>query len=386
MVEQTRALGILEVRGMAALMGATDAMLKATEVRVCGRHAIGSGWVTVILEGTVAAVDRAMAVGTSTAERYGEIISAEVVPRLEENAVQRMPHAAAAVTDAQVGPGALGLLETQGLAPLMVGADAMVKAAAVEIQGWTYIGGALSHVVVRGDVAAVHSAVEAGRRSAEEVGQVNSHIVIPQPIEGLAALLPPPVAAAPIAVGALGILETTGYVSAIAGSDVMVKTSEVELVRFSIGSGGRVVSLVTGALDDVRAATAAGAEAAAEAGEVNGVEVISRPDEQVMACFGGVETERAQDETLRALGLIETRSTVALVKAVDQMLKAADVEYEGSYKVGYFLTASVFRGDVGAVKVALEVGATTARQYGELVSAHLIPQPYAGLEARLLHQ
>ena len=69
MVEQTRALGILEVRGMAALMGATDAMLKATEVRVCGRHVIGSGWVTVIIEGTVAAVDRAMAVGTSTAER-----------------------------------------------------------------------------------------------------------------------------------------------------------------------------------------------------------------------------------------------------------------------------------------------------------------------------
>ena len=385
MTESTRALGILEVRGMAALMGATDAMLKATEVRVCGRHGIGSGWLTVVIEGSVAAVDRAMGVGTSTAERYGDVITAEVVPRLEESAVQRMPHGAAAVTDAQVGHGALGVLETQGLAPLIAGTDAMAKAAAVEVKGWMFIGGALCHAVVRGDVAAVHTAVEAGCSAAGEAGEVNSHIVIPQPIEGLAPLLPPPVTAPPVAVGALGVLETTGYASAIAGSDVMIKTSEVELVRFSIGSGGRVVSLVTGALDDVKAATTAGAEAAAEAGEVNGVEVISRPDEQLMASFGGVEAERRPDAGQRAMGLIETRSTVALVKAVDQMLKAADVEFEGSYKVGYFLTASVFRGDVGAVKVALDAGAAEAQQYGELVSAHLIPQPFAELEARLMH-
>ena len=49
------AIGILETRGMASLLGASDAMLKAAEVRICGRHGIGSGWLTVVIKGQVAA-------------------------------------------------------------------------------------------------------------------------------------------------------------------------------------------------------------------------------------------------------------------------------------------------------------------------------------------
>ena len=85
------------------------------------------------------------------------------------------------------------------------------------------------------------------------------------------------------------------------------------------------------------------------------------------------------------MGIIETRSTVALVRAVDQMLKAANVEYEGSYKVGYYLTATVVRGDVGAVQVAIDAGRQEAIKHGELVSAYVIPQPYGGIESRLPH-
>jgi len=54
--------------------------------------------------------------------------------------------------------------------------------------------------------------------------------------------------------------------------------------------------------------------------------------------------------------------------------------------VGYFLTASVIRGDVGAVRAALDVGAEEAARHGELVSVHLIPHPYPELEERLAHQ
>jgi microcompartment protein CcmL/EutN len=86
------------------------------------------------------------------------------------------------------------------------------------------------------------------------------------------------------------------------------------------------------------------------------------------------------------MGLIETRSTVALVKALDEMLKAADIQFEGRYKVGYFLTAGVVRGDVDSVRIALEVGAREAERHGELASAHLIPHPYPEMEARLLHR
>ena len=50
------AIGILETCGMASLMGATDAMLKSAEVQICGRHGIGSGWLTVVVAGQVAAV------------------------------------------------------------------------------------------------------------------------------------------------------------------------------------------------------------------------------------------------------------------------------------------------------------------------------------------
>ena len=87
----------------------------------------------------------------------------------------------------------------------------------------------------------------------------------------------------------------------------------------------------------------------------------------------------------RAMGLIETRSTVALVRAVDQMLKSANVEYEGSYKVGYYLTATIIRGDVGAVRVAIDAGRQEAVKHGELVSAYVIPQLYGGIDGCLPH-
>jgi len=370
---------------MAALMAATDAMVKAADVRVCGRHGIGSGWVTVVIEGEVAAVQTAIDVGSEEGKRYGELITSEVIARPEGRAVENMPHPGA-IKEAEVGPRALGLLETQGLTPLIEGADEMVKAADVELIGWAFIGGALCHLVVRGDVAAVQTAVDAGRRAAEIAGPVHATLVLPQPIEGLGGLLPPPSTAEPESCGALGLLETTGYAGSVGGSDAMIKAADVEILRLSIGSGGRIVSLIRGSLDSVQAAIQEGAEAAQQVGELNVSRVISRPDPQVMACFGGVVPIERSAAPGRAMGLIETRSTVALVKGVDEMLKAANVEYEGSYKVGYFLTASVIRGDVGAVRAALDVGAEEAARHGELVSVHLIPHPYPELEERLAHQ
>ena len=91
------AIGILETRGMASLMGATDAMLKAAEVRICGRHGIGAGWLTVVVEGQVAAVQAALGVGEIEANRVGELIGSRVVPRPEALAIDAMPHGVALV-------------------------------------------------------------------------------------------------------------------------------------------------------------------------------------------------------------------------------------------------------------------------------------------------
>ena len=151
---------MLETRGMASLMASTDAMLKAAAVHLCGRHGIGSGWLTVVIAGQVADVEAAIRVGEVEANRTGELIGARVVPRPDTRAMDAMPHATGLGAE-PVQPRAIGLLETQGLTPLVAGTDAMLKAAQVELGGWAFIGGALCHTPVFGDVAAVQTALEA---------------------------------------------------------------------------------------------------------------------------------------------------------------------------------------------------------------------------------
>ena len=85
---------------------------------------------------------------------------------------------------------ALGLLETQGLTAVLEGADAMLKAADVQIVGKEKIGAAHVTVFVRGDVAAVKAAIDAGSAAAEKVGKLVAAHVIARPHDGLAKLLP----------------------------------------------------------------------------------------------------------------------------------------------------------------------------------------------------
>ena len=374
---------MLETRGMASLMASTDAMLKAAEVQLCGRHGIGSGWLTAVIAGQVADVEAAIRVGEVEANRTGELIGAQVVPRPDARAMDAMPHATGLGAES-VQPRAIGLLETQGMSPLVAGVDAMLKAAQVELGGWAFIGGALCHAPIFGDVAAVQTALEVGRQAAERIGTVYATLVLPQPSEGLGPLLPPAPAVEPRSTGALGLIETIGYAPVVGTADAMLKAADVQIERLSIGSGGRIAALATGHLDDVQAAVRAGAEAATALGQLDASVVVPRPDPALVARFA-TAAEGLGAGARQAMGLIETRSTVALVRAVDRMLKAAAVEYEGAYKVGYYLTAAVVRGDVGAVQVAIDVGRQEAVEHGELVSAYAIPQPYSGLEGRLPH-
>src|SRR3954453_7986222 len=85
---------------------------------------------------------------------------------------------------------ALGLIETKGFVGMVEAADAMVKAAKVELIGYEKIGGGYVTAVVRGDVAAVKAATEAGARAAERVGQLVSVHVIPRPHANIDAALP----------------------------------------------------------------------------------------------------------------------------------------------------------------------------------------------------
>ncbi len=85
---------------------------------------------------------------------------------------------------------ALGMIETRGFAAVVEAADAIVKAAKVELVGYQQIGGGYVTAIVRGDVAAVRAALDAGSRSAERVGEIVSTHIIPRPHANVDAVLP----------------------------------------------------------------------------------------------------------------------------------------------------------------------------------------------------
>ncbi len=86
---------------------------------------------------------------------------------------------------------------------------------------------------------------------------------------------------------------------------------------------------------------------------------------------------------LEALGMVETRGLVAAIEAADAMVKAANVVLIGSEKIGSGLVSVMVRGDVGAVKAAVEAGTQAASALGEIVATHVIPRPHADVEKLL---
>ena len=97
---------------------------------------------------------------------------------------------------------------------------------------------------------------------------------------------------------------------------------------------------------------------------------------EVVAKENKEEKRMAQE----ALGMVETRGLVAAIEAADAMLKAANVTLVGTEKIGSGLVSIMVRGDVGAVKAAVESGAASASKLGELVATHVIPRPHADVE------
>ena len=89
------------------------------------------------------------------------------------------------------------------------------------------------------------------------------------------------------------------------------------------------------------------------------------------------------EPTRQALGMIETKGRVGASEAADAMTKAAWVDLIGEETIGAGYTTVFVRGDVGAVKAALDAGRAAAEKVGELVSVHIIPRPHADLEPLL---
>lgn len=81
-----------------------------------------------------------------------------------------------------------------------------------------------------------------------------------------------------------------------------------------------------------------------------------------------------------ALGMIETRGLIGSVEASDAMVKAARVILIGREHIGGGYSTVMVRGEVGAVKAALDAGAAAAKRVGEVISVHLIPRPHSDVE------
>ena len=203
------ALGFAEIPFFSITALVADEAVKAARVRLLGIETTGNENLLIKLEGDVAAVTAAL----STAEHRAEQLGAKAVIRCIANpdkALTGLIHFPNAQNPLYSGRDqflptdypqpenkimsskqeALGILETQGLTAILEATDAMLKSANVTLVGKEKIGAAYVTVIVKGDVAAVTAAVDAGAKAVGSLGKLIAAHVIARPHEDIVGLLP----------------------------------------------------------------------------------------------------------------------------------------------------------------------------------------------------
>jgi microcompartment protein CcmL/EutN len=201
-----RALGILEIRGYAPTMAALDAAEKAGDVELLQLELNDFYGVVIKLAGNVASVRAAVAAGVAAARGMrtdvvsdvlpnpspealpGIVARPEVSPLIEQPVVQNPNKERNAMSDQ--APFAIGMIETQGFTAVIEAVDTACKAANVEVLGKEKLGGGYVTILIKGDVAAVKAAVEAGRAKVEGLGKLIAAHVIARPSTAVLSLLP----------------------------------------------------------------------------------------------------------------------------------------------------------------------------------------------------
>ena len=178
-----KAIGFIETLGMVPALYGADTMLKAANVRLIAYENIGSTLVTVMIKGDVGAVQASVAAGAAAAASIGQLTASNVLPcptRGIGNIVSLYSIEDEAADNER--PHALGFVETFGIVYALQAADAMDKAAAVDLIGFENVASGYISILVQGDVASCQSAVDAGIKSVERMeAEVYSSIVIPTP-------------------------------------------------------------------------------------------------------------------------------------------------------------------------------------------------------------
>ncbi len=190
---------------------------------------------------------------------------------------------------------------------------------------------------------------------------------------------------------ALGILETTGWTPAL---DAMEKSARIELWQAELNDFLGTCLKITGPIDAVSAAIAQGADIARTMGGDPRVTVIprasaeglrgidSRPEfnpliqqDVLKQPTPASEAPAMNANTIQALGFIETQGFTAVFEAIDTACKSAQVEVVGKEKLGGGYVTIVIRGDVAAVRAAIDAATPKVQGLGTLIAAHVIPRP-----------
>jgi carbon dioxide concentrating mechanism protein CcmO len=203
-------LGFIEAPFLSISAMLAQEAANAADVRILGFEATGNENILIRLAGDVSQIRAALDAAECLAPELGvESITTGTIPRpdagfdpmihfpnannpLYGGRDQLLPtdYPANPNTPANMKPQAIGILETQGLTAILEATDAMLKAADVKLVGKEKIGAAYVTVIVRGDVAAVTAAIQAGQAAVGNLGKVIAAHIIARPHDELNALLP----------------------------------------------------------------------------------------------------------------------------------------------------------------------------------------------------
>ncbi len=180
---------------------------------------------------------------------------------------------------------ALGLVCTESFPAVVGTADAMLKSADVVLIGYEKTGSGQCTAVVRGGVADVRMAVEAGKQTAKQFGQYLASTLIPRPLPNLEAVLPicihldalENMGRGRMGNQAIGLLETRGFPAMVGAADAMTKAADVKVVAHETIGDGLCTIIIRGSLPNVAIAVEAGMHEAERIGELHAVMVIPRP-------------------------------------------------------------------------------------------------------------
>lgn len=203
------AIGLIEIGFLSITALVADEVVKAADVALLGFETTGNENLQIRIQGSVAAVTTALAAAESRASQLGAEVVTRCLPRPEpglqplltfpnaQNPLyggrdQFLPGDFPQPTDKPMNGNeqALGILETQGLTAILEATDVMLKAANITLVGKEKIGAAYVTVMIRGDVAAVQAAVDAGAAAVNGLGKLIAAHVIPRPHHDLVSLLP----------------------------------------------------------------------------------------------------------------------------------------------------------------------------------------------------